>query len=88
MPALKLYRTLHSHAPSPTSLPLVLTELLVDNRVRVWEIAVNKLSLLSELEEPKVRGRAHMQAEGLRGGSVCSLKNWLPGKGRAVRFMQ
>lgn len=52
---LRLYSVPHSHAPSPTSLPLVLTELLVDTRV--GDIAVNEPGLLSELEEPEVRSR-------------------------------
>lgn len=55
-PGLRLYSAPHSHTPSPTSLPLVLTELLVDTRVE--DIVANEAGLLSELEEPKARSRA------------------------------
>lgn len=67
-PSLSLYSVLHFHAPDPTSLPLVLTEILADIRVWAWNIAVNMPSLLGELEEPRVRGRASTGAKGVLWG--------------------
>ena len=38
--------------PNPTSVPLRLTELLADTRVWSWDIAVNKPSVVCDLDEP------------------------------------